>query len=70
MNTPGFTAEASLYKTAVEYHSCIARQGRRTGVMGDNKGRVVPQMPLTCSSLCRCCGNGNKSCCDVWIIYC
>jgi hypothetical protein len=68
MNTPGFTAEASLYKTAVEYNSSTQR--RWTGNMGDSKGSIVPQMPLTCSSLYRCCRNGNESCCDVWIIYC
>ena len=70
MNMPGFTAEASLDKRKAEYHSRTAHQGRWTGNMGDNKGCVVPQMPLTCSSLYRNCLNGSKSCCDVWIMYC
>ena len=70
MNIPGFTAEASLYKTAAEYHSRTARQRRWTGNIGDNKGRIVPQATISCSSLYRSCQGGCKSCCDVWIIYC
>ena len=71
MKMPGFTAEASLDKRMLKYHSPTAhRQRRWTGNMGDSKGSIVPQMPLTCSSLYRNCLNGNKSCCDVWIIYC
>jgi hypothetical protein len=70
MNTPGFTAEASLYKTAAEYHSRTARQGRWTGDMGDNKGRIVPQMPRICGSLLTCCAMGYSTCCDSFIMNC
>ena len=68
MNTPGFTAEASLYKTTVEYHSRTAHQGRWTGDMGDNKESIVPQLSWSCGVLLdRCCRDGDTSCCDVYI---
>lgn len=70
MNIPGFTAEASLYKTAVEYDSRTAHQGRWTGNMGYNKQNIVPQAAPSCKELYRCCQRGNESCCDVYMIYC
>ena len=70
MNTPGFTAEASLYKTTVEYHSRTARQGRWTGNMGDGKGRVVPQRSWRCEVLLDWCADGWRSACDSYILTC
>jgi hypothetical protein len=70
MNTPGFTAEASLYKTTAEYHSRTARQGRWTGDMGDNKGRVVPQRSWICDTLLDWCADGYRNCCDAYIMRC
>ena len=70
MNTPGFTAEASLYKTTAEYHSRTARQGRWTGDMGDNKGRIVPQMPWRCEVLLDWCADGDRGACDKYILTC
>jgi hypothetical protein len=55
MNTPGFTAEASLYKTTAEYHSRTAHKGRWT----DNKGSIVPQARWgICDSLLTLLRNG------------
>ena len=71
MNMPGFTAEASLDKeTTVEYNSSTTHQGRWTGNMGDSKESIVPQMPISCSSVYRCCRNGSTSCCDVYMMFC
>jgi hypothetical protein len=70
MNTPGFTAEASLYKTTVEYHSRTAHQGRWTGNMGDNKGRVVPQRSRRCEVILDICANGDSRYCDLYILSC
>jgi hypothetical protein len=70
MKTPGFTAEASLYKTTAEYHSRTAHQGGWTGDMGYNKGSIVPQMAPTCAGIYRCCQGGSWSCCDVFMIFC
>ena len=70
MNTPGFTAEASLYKTAAEYHSRTARQGRRTGDMGDNRGRIVPQMSFSCGVLLDWCADGYRPACVTYVQRC
>jgi hypothetical protein len=70
MNIPGFTAEASLYKTTVEYDSRTAHQGRWIGNMGYNTQSIVPQASAVCKSLYRCCQGGNSGCCDIWIIHC
>ena len=70
MNTPGFTAEASLYKTTAEYHSRTAHQGRWTGNMGDNKGRVVPQLTPRCQLYLDICAEGNRVGCWAYLAYC
>ena len=70
MNTPGLTAEASLYKTTAEYHSRTAREGRWTGDMGDNKGRIVPQLTKSCQVYLDICAEGNRIGCWAYLAYC
>ena len=70
MKTPGFTAEASLYKTTAEYHIRTARQGRWTGDMGDNKGRIVPQLTPRCQLYLDICAEGNRVGCWAYLAYC
>ena len=70
MNTPGFTAEASLHKRKTEYHSRTTHQRQWTGNMGDNKGRVVPQMSWRCGFLIDLCGDGERWACVQYVSTC
>jgi hypothetical protein len=74
MNMPGFTAEASLDKTTVKYHSRTAHQGRWTGNMGYSKQSIVPQAPrtsaATCDALVYWCGAVGGYYCILWMNNC
>lgn len=79
MNMPGFSAEASVYRTREHYQS-VTNQNYRgvTGVMaqiltggGIGTGGVVPQLAKgdgighICLLYCYCCGRyGNRFCCS------
>jgi hypothetical protein len=62
MNMPGFTAEASLYRTSELYPM--------RSMDAISTGQVVPQqlsglaVPDLCNLSCRCCGlTHNRACC-------
>jgi hypothetical protein len=62
MNMPGFTAEASVYKTGEYYHMA----GAPHVMAGDStrQARVVASLMRGCTSICKCCENhGTDYCC-------
>jgi hypothetical protein len=70
MNLPGFTAEASLYKSSGHYHGSTGR-GERSSAAG-----VMPQACKPEQSLCEClwsreCCNPGQACnCPLGFAHC
>jgi hypothetical protein len=67
MNTPGFTAEVSVYKTANHYVAIAGGVPRRASVQ--LQFVLPPWAP--CSWLFFCCTEfGDRSCCRRWHLQC